>query len=97
MNDLWVLHANLSGYITHGIEIEAEFELIVRKLDSIFLNETEMDKADPPLKITGYVEICRRDRDAKNREGGIAVFALSAKANQFTLLDKVIQHERWWI
>ena len=39
--EMLALHANLNGYITHGIDIEAELELMPRKPELVFLNETE--------------------------------------------------------
>ena len=37
-NEMWALHANLNGYKTHGIKIEAELELMPRKPELLFLN-----------------------------------------------------------
>ena len=42
------------------------------------------------LKLAG-------DRNEISRGGGIAVFAISSKSNQFTLLENVKDFERCWI
>ena len=76
---MWVLQANLNGFVTHGIDIEVELETMTRKPDAVFLSETRTDRGSPDMALTGYVLLCRRDRDSNNRGGGIAVFVLATK------------------
>ena len=68
-NSMWVFHANANGYKTHGIDIEAELEIMSKKPELVFLNETKTDKGDPDMTLTGYTLLCRRDRGAKNKGG----------------------------
>ena len=96
-SSLWVLHANLNGQKTHGIDIEAEIETMSRKPDMVFLNETKTNAGDPNMSLTGYMLLCRRDRESKHRGGGIAVFALETKCTKFTVLEKCESHEGCWI
>jgi len=44
VNDVLILHANMDGYQTHAIDIEAEIALLEREPDIVLLNETKLDE-----------------------------------------------------
>ena len=100
VNDALILHANMDGYQTHAIDVEAEIALLAsqeREPDIVLLNETKLDEGSKDPVLSGYVLICRRDRISKNRGGGIAIFARETKAAHVTLLGVSDICERCWI
>ena len=70
-----VFHANMGGFTTHAIDVEAQIALLEREPDVVLLNETKLDEGNLLPTLTGYVLICRRDRKSENKGSGIAVFA----------------------
>jgi len=86
-DDFSVFHANMDGFKTHAVDVEAQIQLLDREPDMVLLNETKLDEGDPPLVLTGYTLICRRDRVSVNKGGGVAVFAKTSKAARVTLLE----------
>ena len=89
-----VFHANMDGFKTHAIDIETEMELLDAKPEIILLNETKTDEGDLALKLTGYENICRRDRGSNG--GGIGVFVRKDMINQVSLLEISEEWERCW-
>ena len=89
-----VFHANLDGFRTHAIDIEAEIEMLNPKPEIILLNETKTDEGVLSLKITGYDNLCKRDRGSNG--GGISVFVRKDITNQVSLLESSEDWERCW-
>ena len=82
VSDVLILHANMDGYRTHAIDVEAEIALLAlqeQQPDIVLLNETKLDEGNKDPVLAGYVLICRRDRISQNRGGGIAIFAREKK------------------
>ena len=76
MKSFAVMHANIDGFKTHGIDVHAEIiPLQEKKPGIICLNETKLRKGDKDPEIAGHKLLCRRDRKSDTRGGGIAVFA----------------------
>ena len=97
INDVHILHANLDGYKSHAIDVEAEIALLDQEPDIVLLNETKLDEGDVEPVLSGYILICQRNRGAKNKGGGIAVFARKEKAAHVTHLGNSEICERSWI
>ena len=74
---LILFHANVNGFKTNGIRIEATLKRSEPKPTVVMLNETKTDEGDP-LHLHGYKLVSRRDRDENG--GGIAVFCLAEKS-----------------
>ena len=70
----FVMHANLDGFTTHGIDIQAEVDIMKHKPGLICLNETKLQKGDPDPALAGYHLLCRRARKSKTRGGLIGFF-----------------------
>ena len=91
---VFLSHANLDGFKTHGIDIETELELLPAKPEMVLLNETKTDEGDLSLKLTGYHLLSRRDRSTNG--GGIAVFVRCDIQNQITQVETSEDWERTW-
>ena len=65
------------------------------KPEVLLLNETKMHDEEPRMKIQGYIEVSRKNRDSDG--GGVAVFARADKITSFSELEVSITHERIWI
>ena len=51
ISDVRIMHANVDGYTTHAIDVEAEIALLENEPDIVLVNETKLDEgnSDPVL------------------------------------------------
>jgi len=94
---LAVMHANINGYKTNGVHLEAALALLEMngtKPVLLLLNEIKTDEGDT-LTVSGYTIICRKDRNMYG--GGVAVFCRNDQVARATLVEESQVHERCWI
>ena len=89
-----VLHANINGFETHGIEIQKLVDADTVKPVLILLNETKLERANI-LHIHGYSVVYHRDRN--EHCGGIAVLCQTDKLVRVSLVFEAEECERCWV
>ena len=92
-----VMHANINGYKTNGVPLEAALTLLEingTKPVILLLNETKTEEGDA-LTVSGYTIVCRKDRNMHG--GGVAVFCRNDQVPRTTLVEASKAHERCWI
>ena len=91
---LRAVHCNLNSFKTHGIDIEATFQLLDHTPDIVLLNETKMRPHERAMEMAGYAVLCQHDRIKEG--GGIAVFAKNDMINRLSVVLVSQEFERCW-
>ena len=88
-------HCNIDGYKTHGVDVNACFELMDKPPDIVFLNETKMRPQELEIQIACYESLCQRGRP-NTGGGGIAVFGKKDVIGRMTFVFASEEFERCW-
>ena len=90
-----VWHLNVRGWRSKEAEVTALVRLAKTKPHVLCLNETFLDRGVAELKLEGYEEVARKDRE--DGWGGVAVLAKKEITNNVVHLDTSSSAERVWL